>query len=286
MTKNSLDSTTFILGVGAQKTGTSWLHAHLAKSDQVSVCPIKELHAFDAWYRPDLCGRFDKYFLNQLSKRIEKRLEIDSFRDDLRLQCLLLRAQLIYDKAAYIELLKTIKSKSATHVCEITPSYSLIDGDGFKEIKSLLDGAGLSTKLVFLMRDPIERYFSALRMRERDTQGKFSAIKNFTALMGKKRDFERGAYDATIKSVLSAFDREDVYFGFYERLFRPETINEIEDFLGVAHIEPDFGKVVNASPNEDKLSDDDIALGLKAFAPVYDYCREFFGDKIPEEWHQ
>jgi hypothetical protein len=44
---NSL-SPTFVLGVGAQKAGTSWLHRQLTKSPFVNMGFTKEYHVWDA----------------------------------------------------------------------------------------------------------------------------------------------------------------------------------------------------------------------------------------------
>ncbi|NIJ43343.1 hypothetical protein FHS78_003657 [Parvibaculum indicum] len=50
---SSLDNKCFILGVGAQKAGTSWLHDYLERRPEVFMpSPWKELHYFDARYCP------------------------------------------------------------------------------------------------------------------------------------------------------------------------------------------------------------------------------------------
>ena len=43
-----LDSKIFILGVGAQRAGTSWLNSYLSSHPCVCMSEIKELHYFDA----------------------------------------------------------------------------------------------------------------------------------------------------------------------------------------------------------------------------------------------
>ena len=44
----------FILGVGAQKCGTTWLHGYLSGHPQVQMPALKELHYFDLVLRPDI----------------------------------------------------------------------------------------------------------------------------------------------------------------------------------------------------------------------------------------
>jgi len=38
----------FLLGVGAQRCGTTWLHRYLGQHPAVCISPCKELHVFDA----------------------------------------------------------------------------------------------------------------------------------------------------------------------------------------------------------------------------------------------
>ena len=42
-----LSDKTFLLGIGAQKAGTSWLYEYLARRDEIFMSPIKEMHVFD-----------------------------------------------------------------------------------------------------------------------------------------------------------------------------------------------------------------------------------------------
>lgn len=50
----------FLLGVGGQKCGTSWLHDMLARSDQVDMGFKKESHIFDARTLPE-CARICRF---------------------------------------------------------------------------------------------------------------------------------------------------------------------------------------------------------------------------------
>src|SRR6185312_14812353 len=45
---SALDCKIFVLGVGAQRAGTSWLNSYLSSHPCVSMSQIKELHYFDA----------------------------------------------------------------------------------------------------------------------------------------------------------------------------------------------------------------------------------------------
>ena len=64
----SLEGKTLLLGVGAQRAGTTWMHDYLSRSEKIETSPIKELHFFDAWLRPDLCKQFDLSFIKRLNR--------------------------------------------------------------------------------------------------------------------------------------------------------------------------------------------------------------------------
>ena len=47
----------FFVGLGAQKTGTSWLWEYLQSHPEVGASPIKEMHFFDSKYTAAHRGR-------------------------------------------------------------------------------------------------------------------------------------------------------------------------------------------------------------------------------------
>jgi hypothetical protein len=48
---NNLEGRTFLLGVGAQKAGTSWLYRYLKSHPEIFMSPIKEMHFFGTRYK-------------------------------------------------------------------------------------------------------------------------------------------------------------------------------------------------------------------------------------------
>src|SRR5262245_149682 len=63
---------TLVLGIGAQKTGTTWLHRYLSRRPEIYIAPIKERHYFDGKYRPDICGAMERRFAKRLDDKAEK----------------------------------------------------------------------------------------------------------------------------------------------------------------------------------------------------------------------
>ena len=63
-------------------------------------------------------------------------------------------------------------SPKITTVGDITPSYSGLDSKTLNSIKENLQARGFTIKLLFLMRDPLERIWSACRMTARNNKNK------------------------------------------------------------------------------------------------------------------
>ncbi len=278
-----LTGKTFILGVGAQRAGTTWLSYYLRQRRDVFISPIKELHFFDQKFRPDLCGNCGQRFARQLIRMAGTEEITPEMLKKPRIRRLYDRVSMNEDDSAYPRFFEQRIKGHESALGEITPSYSLIGSDGFAFAKSLLEKKGLKIKVIFLMRDPVDRYYSALRRKERN-QKNFSAYKNFSRLLFEPALHERTRYDRTCRNLLAVFDSRDIFFGFYETLFSPETIAELCNFLGLEHKPANFDVMKNASATRKVLDEDMAVQASEAFAPVYDYCRATFGKRVPSSW--
>ncbi len=280
-----LKDKTFILGVGAQRAGTTWLSYYLRKRPDVFISPIKELHFFDQKFRPDLCGNFSEQFARQLNELVDPNNMTEADLKKPRVKRLLDRLEMDQDDRAYLRYFSERLSGIEKALGEITPSYCLIGEKGFSFVKSLLESEGLKVKIVFLMRDPVERYYSALCKKERDTQGRFSAFDHFLLKLDDPSYRERTRYDRICNDLMAVFDRKDIFFGFYENLFTESAIKQFCHVLGLKYLAANFTRIKNPSQRIMPLDDDMIRSARKGFDPVYKYCREIFGDMVPQKWH-
>jgi hypothetical protein len=278
---DSLDGKIFFLGIGAQKAGTSWLHDYFASREDVFVPDMKELHYFDAKFRPDLCSRFDRQMVNRLRVILRKTLKNPNMLLALRdADTLLARVRMIFDENEYRRYFAG--RVAAKHLCygEITPSYAILGEEGFAEIKRQFS----LSKIIFILRDPVERFYSALRMRERDQRG-FSAFNNFFESLAKRNAVERTQYEETIKELDKVFSPEDVFVGFYETLFTDENINRLCAFLNIPFVTGQYSIVKNPSPLAIQLDAKRIQAGLLAFQSTYEFCEKRYGEAIPDSWY-
>ena len=273
-----LDDKTFILGVGAQKAGTSWLFDYFDSRDDCDMSPIKELHYFDAKHRPDLCGVYHTKFVERLVDRVRNGQD-RTYRSDEQLKALVDRVSMIYDDSAYRRYFEDRVSDGAKCFGEISPSYSLLDREGFADVRRQFP----KIRVILLLRDPVERHYSLMRMKER-TGTVASATQSFVELLEDPACVERGLYHETIQNLDQVFDSQEVYITFYEQLFRDEEVRKICNFAGLPFQAGRYGTRVNAGGESEKLTPAQIALAKDRFADVYDFCLKRFGDALPVSW--
>jgi len=277
---------TFLLGVGAQKTGTSWLYRYLAAHPDTFLPVIKELHVFDAHFRPDWFGGYDRAFARRLAEALDR--QRDSKRAHLRhrVQQLLDRALITYDVDRYLDLFRALPGPRQL-TGDITPSYSVLDASHFARIRAMLTDAGMTPRVVFLMRDPVERVWSASRMwaRKRGITDADLIRDEAIAQLNRPGELARSRYDRTIAALEAVFPPEELFLGFYDTLFQERTTRAICDHLKLDYRPADYAKAINASPRPAELLPEQRRLIRTTLAPVYGYCADRFGDDLPGTWN-
>jgi len=282
----------FVLGVGAQKAGTSFLYQALDAHPDVEMSKPKEMRAFNSHFLPDEC----KVLAERLRNRIPALLERDplDLSDNQRefFNVLIRTMAIHYDLREYPRYFHTLLRETGAKVTgDITPAYQLLAGDHFKAIRELLE-KDFDLKVIFLMRDPIDRLYSAFRMRDRynakirpDREIRVPAPQRFIQNDRTRASEGRTRYERTIEALEQAFDPAQLHYAFYEELFRPETFEEISRFVGVTGLSPDFEEKVNASPDQGGLSAEDVAVAREYYAATYEFCLARFGDaRIRSIW--
>ena len=233
----------FLLGVGAQKAGTSWLHQQLQQRRDCNFGFLKEYHIHDAMTVP------------QLAMYKEKKGSL--------LKPRTWRRQRFYaDPQRYYNYFASLLRRHRIQLTgDITPSYCSLSCSTLQTIKSEFSLRDIAVRPVFLMRDPVERILSSMRMKLRKT-GKLNAeaeISTLKELIQKRpeRISIRSDYVHTLDSLKSAFGLENCFIGFYETIFGEENYSQLCHFLGIDYQEPQWTNKVNQS-----ISTSDIPLEL------------------------
>ena len=272
---------TFILGVGAQKAGTSWVHAYLSKLPEVDLGFMKEYHVFDQKFVADKTP--------PLRKRIPNWLNSFFPRNNAEQQL-----QFRRDKSKYVDYFASLVSGSSpSHITgDITPSYAALPASELARISGLLHNAGFKVKVIFLMRDPVERCISANRMYSRHLVRANPENLNLEAEIlaknyMKPRFAVRTRYDRTISNLEDVFDWEDIFYGFYEELFTSSSVARLCEFLELPFREADYGEIVNGAKVKSEIPRS-LRMEIRTYyQQVYDSVGSKFGqDVIDRLWHK
>ena len=271
---------TFVLGVGAQKSGTTWLHGYLRERPDSAMGFMKEYHVWDAIHSPD-CALFRHQAEKQTIQLIRKGYDAWSG------QAVVKRLAFMSDPALYFAYFADLLRQPGVAVTgDITPSYCDLPADVLRRIRDDFAGRGIVVRPVFLMRDPVMRLNSLARMMLKNKKVQPShdeEIAQMAKLCGRDDDF-RSDYRKTVETLEAAFGT-DVFFGFYEELFAPGTIAALCAFLGIDFLEADYGKKVNVSKTDNRLSDEDIQRFARHYADQYAFCAERFGrERLTTLW--
>ncbi|MGM0767992.1 MAG: sulfotransferase domain-containing protein [Pseudomonadota bacterium] len=284
-----MSAKSFVLGIGCQKGGTSWLHDYLDNHHQTDMGFQKEYHVFDALYVQGCDAVYhrilriareglnnDKFLSSEKGKNILKRL--DFYRD----------VSNYFDYFDYLAL----RVDAVKVVGDITPSYSALPVRAFTQIKEHLAVRGFTPRIVFLTRDPVERCWSAARMARRDAQARnpggspgLSESEEVAQYFLTGRCEVRTRYDHTHKRVCSVFDDDNVLSFLYEELFSDEALSEITRFLGIEFMPGDFDNKVNTSEKFSELDEDLKCRIANHYSDVYRWAERQFGrERILKAW--
>ena len=221
------------LGIGAQKAGTTWLHRKLDEHPDIWVPPLKEIHYFDVHLertRDPATGltAMDVARIEKSMQTIEGMLKGGrSIRDRMkRIQ----GTALIGMRTLTDEWYGTIFQDAARHqACgEITPEYALLPDEGIAHITRLCP----DIKIIFVLRDPVDRGWSSLRMMQRRT----NTVGSHELRQVASEDFLfRADYSVTIERYRRHVPTERILLlDFDEIATNPMAfLTKVCDFLGV-----------------------------------------------------
>ena len=282
----------FLLGVGAQKSGTTWFYNSLCDTKEFCKGFRKEYHVFDGL---TCCPIFRKRLKQRINQYIGNPYALNN---NCKRQNLLMRALFYESTDQYFNYFHLLSNNNPDRkiFADITPSYSGLKSQTFSHIKSKLESIGFQVKVLFLMRDPVERAWSAARYlgdQRRKRQGeKIITEKNSKRMISLLKDkyaskqFElRGRYDITIKELSQVFSEDDILYGFYEELFTENFALKTQRFLELSEYQPDFNRYINVTRSEKVSLPQWLITDIHThYKNVYNFVYHKFGNKVPTTW--
>lgn len=226
----------FVLGVGAQKAGTTWLYQYLKACENTNMGDLKEYHIWDGLLQPE---KFPEFVYSNPQT-------CDANVTDLQ-------RELQADPQAYFRHFRNLVENSEI-TGDLSPSYCGLSAKDFRFIRKQLRRANFRVKIVFLMRDPVERCWSASRMfaRNREMRGspgwtQEQLVDHFAQEFPSAHYQVRTRYEQTLQALDRAFPGKEVYLGFYENMFELANLQAVAKFLGVATRPDELERTRNAS---------------------------------------
>src|SRR3954464_11937637 len=138
---------TFLLGVGAMKAGTTWLHDYLAASPQCQPGVRKEYHVFDS-----LDLEKEPYLLQRVVEKARSSLDVVAEGRPTD-PTFLVQAAMIADEELYFDYFPALFSPSPDTrlTLDITPGYALLSPDRLARIRGSFVQRGVRAVAVYLM---------------------------------------------------------------------------------------------------------------------------------------
>jgi hypothetical protein len=168
---------------------------------------------------------------------------------------------------------------------EITPAYSTLEEGGLLQLRAI----NPRVKLIYIMRDPVSRSWSAV-MKLRRNQGRQGLPSVPEAIGYAKSDGvrRRSSYLQCIERIEQVFPREQIFYGFFEQLTQEpaEFTTDILQFLGaqpgdVTRLLPDAP--VNAAARGRMPPPEFTRTLARDYLPwIEGLCRRFDGP--PHRW--
>ena len=280
---------TMFFCIGAQKAGTTWLYDALQKNPQIHFSKNKELHYFDV-----IMGRAKLALVNRvrMARALAAKLEdrtgpqnshtIKQLRDVTDLLEIYTGGK--NNHAPYLKyLLRDYRRQPI--VCDITPSYAILSRDDFANMAAIGN-----TRFGFIMRDPVDRMWSQIRMAVSymdvdDDDFEASCIAHAQTLIDTQHldRIARANYRQTITELEAAVPPEHIKYLFFEDLFKPKTMADLCQFLNINPVPADAQTPSNQGRSA-SMPDMVRSAIEDAFEPQYRYIRDRFGDAVPATW--
>lgn len=226
------------LCIGAQKAGTSWLDVNLRDHPDVWMPPIKELHFFDHlfvdsvrnWTANHIRKKVDEVIKNRILSKEPIDEEYKKYLSDIATRDL-------FTEPWYRRIFANPEIAHKT-LGEITPEYSTIPQEGIQYLKAFLN----NPKIIYIIRDPIARATSQIRMNLHKRHGSTTdqialelSNDDWLAQVSNWDVQHRGRYSEYVPAWCEQFSEENLLFLPYKRISKEpnELLNEVERFLGL-----------------------------------------------------
>jgi hypothetical protein len=288
---------TLLICVGATKAGTSWMYRYLYDHEAFCVRAVKEYLYFTIFKNKKLMRnlkvlnflivQYEARFLEaEAADDIIRILNLSRRIDDTKALFMALSAERS-DDAAYLGYLQAGRTHE-TVVLDVTPADALLEPAEILRISKL----PIRVKLRYLMRDPLERLWSHVRMvakrSMKEGQDFLAACQDILKRVVYNHEeahiVTRGDCKSNITRFTSVFDSSQFQIGFSENLQNGPKFDAMCAHWGIKatsarQIKP--AHVGLAAPFPEALRRD----SLKFLKTQYDFVADNFAE-LPANWRK
>ncbi len=277
----------FLFCVGATKAGTSWLYDQLRAHPDCALRTIKEYHYFSTknaaqWSNRQIALAQEIADLSQTDNVPTSAYSAERLSDLRDWSYVIQSGQIDIDRFRSF-VLDGLAGRRL--VGDFTPAYSVMSAQALGALRALQP-----LRIVYLIRDPLARLWSHIRMNcDRDTPENFAqacetmlrrvlAGEQNGGLQGLTR---RGDYRANLPKLRRIFGA-DLLVMFTEELMTKIGFDQLLTFLGLGPKDADLTKKVHEG--RDLAFPSGLrAAALRVLRPQYDYIASEFS-ALPTAW--
>jgi hypothetical protein len=218
-----LKSKTFILGLGAAKSGTTWIYDYIKRFNVVDSGFRKEYFIWDAITLPAFAHFRVPYGQPIINTNHLLRREMQTYSD------------------AYFSYFASLLTQDTTSItADLTASYTSLSAETLIKIREGFNKRGIRCKVVFMIRDPVERCHSMIRMFQQKGFPKghlgLDLEQDEDQLLLQYYNTEHcrslTSYERTLANIqIAGFRTEDTFIGIYENFFKEDELLRFTQFL-------------------------------------------------------
>lgn len=216
------------LCIGAQKAGTSWLAQILGQHPQIWIPPFKEVQFFNHRFIPGHRRWIDWHYRNkpaEIRNRHQMRgtampPELDTYLNGLT------DGQMFHN-----HWYKRVFAPAPEHAMpmDFTPEYSTLPDEGVDFVARMLPKA----KVIYLVRHPVDRVISQLRMNLRREGRSPETVDDWLAELDDPVLFDRGDYAAYLPRWRARYP-DMLILPFGRIAAEPDLLMaEVEEYLNI-----------------------------------------------------
>lgn len=269
-----------VVGIGAQKAGTTWLSQILGQHPRIWAPPLKEIQFFNYHHLPEHRAWLPWHF-RRGKAGIEKRYAArgEEMPQDLKRYLARITREPMFTNHWYKQVFAP--APDDTLPMDVTPEYSTLPEEGVEQVASFLPDA----KFIYIIRHPVDRAISQMKMNITRAGRQPVSVEDWLKEVEDPVLVDRGDYQSYVPRWNEHFGPDRLLylpFGWIER--SPwNFIRQVESFLDLPpHEYHNLKTKVFAGNKALSVPDKARARLREKLEPQFGFLDEAFGKEFTD----